>query len=295
MSRVAYVNGRYLPHAEAAVHVEDRGYQFADGIYEVVTVNEGKMVDEVGHLERLDRSLREIKMRAPMSRAALRVVMRQVIRRNKVETGIIYLQITRGVAPRDHGFPDADTRPSLVMTAKSVSIARNRAAAEAGIRLASVPDIRWARCDIKTVSLLPNCLAKQAARDAGAYEALMVDADGHVTEGSSTNAWMIDREGCLVTRQADANILNGITRLALKTLAARDGIRIVERPFSLEEAKRAREFFITSSSAFVLPVVQIDDAVIGNGKPGSIARRLREIYESYMAGDDPAAATGAIA
>ncbi len=294
MSRVAYVNGRYLPHGDAAVHIEDRGYQFADGIYEVVAVNDGKMVDEIGHLERLDRSLRELKMRAPMSRAALRVVMRQVIRRNKVETGIIYLQITRGVAPRDHAFPAAATRPSLVMTAKSVPSGRNRALAVAGIRVVSVPDIRWRRCDIKSISLLPNCLAKQTAREAGAYEALLVDADGYVIEGSSTNAWMIDGDGSLVTRQADSDILNGITRLALKVLAARDGVRIIERPFSLEEAKRARELFITSSSSLVLPIVQLDDTVIGNGKPGSIACRLREIFEAYMAGDDRAAATGAI-
>ncbi len=294
MSRVAYVNGRYLPHGDAAVHIEDRGYQFADGIYEVVAVNDGKMVDEIGHLERLDRSLRELKMRAPMSRAALRVVMRQVIRRNKVETGIIYLQITRGVAPRDHAFPAAATRPSLVMTAKSVPSGRNRALAVAGIRVVSVPDIRWRRCDIKSISLLPNCLAKQTAREAGAYEALLVDADGYVIEGSSTNAWMIDGDGSLVTRQADSDILNGITRLALKVLAARDGVRIIERPFSLEEAKRARELFITSSSSLVLPIVQLDDTVIGNGKPGSIALRLREIFEGYMAGDDRAAATGAI-
>ncbi len=294
MSRVAYVNGRYLPHGDAAVHIEDRGYQFADGIYEVVAVDDGKMVDEIGHLERLDRSLRELKMRAPMSRAALRVVMRQVIRRNKVETGIIYLQITRGVAPRDHAFPAAATRPSLVMTAKSVPSGRNRALAVAGIRVVSVPDIRWRRCDIKSISLLPNCLAKQTAREAGAYEALLVDADGYVIEGSSTNAWMIDGDGSLVTRQADSDILNGITRLALKVLAARDGVRIIERPFSLEEAKRARELFITSSSSLVLPIVQLDDTVIGNGKPGSIALRLREIFEGYMAGDDRAAATGAI-
>ena len=294
MSRVAYVNGRYLPHGDAAVHIEDRGYQFADGIYEVVPVNDGKMVDEIGHLERLDRSLGELSLRAPMSRAALRVVMRQVIRRNKVETGIIYLQITRGVAPRDHAFPAAATRPSLVMTAKSVPSGRNRALAVAGIRVVSVPDIRWRRCDIKSISLLPNCLAKQTAREAGAYEALLVDADGYVTEGSSTNAWMIDGDGSLVTRPADNDILNGITRLALKVLAARDGVRIIERPFSLEEAKRARELFITSSSSLVLPIVQLDDTVIGNGKPGSIALRLREIFEGYMAGDDRAAATGAI-
>ena len=204
------------------------------------------------------------------------------------------MQITRGVAPRDHAFPAADTRPSLVMTAKSVPIGRNRANSVAGIRVVSVPDIRWQRCDIKTISLLPNCLAKQTAREAGAYEALLVDADGYVTEGSSTNAWMIDGDGSLVTRPADNDILNGITRLALKVLAARDGVRIIERPFSLEEAKRARELFITSSSSLVLPIVQLDDTVIGNGKPGSIALRLREIFEGYMAGDDRAAATGAI-
>ena len=294
MSRVAYVNGRYLPHGAAAVHIEDRGYQFADGLYEVVTVRHGKLVDEIGHLERLDRSLAELRMRPPMSRAALRLVMRQVIRRNKVDSGIVYLQVTRGVAPRDHAFPDADTQPTLVMTAKSVSARRNQAAAEAGIRVISVPDIRWGRCDIKSISLLPNCLAKQAAREAGAYEALLVDSDGFITEGSSTNAWMIDQQGHVVTRQADDAILNGITRLALMALAEQGDIRIIERPFSLAEAKRARELFITSSSSLVLPVVQVDDAVIGNGKPGSVARRLRQIYHGYMTGDDREAAAGAI-
>ncbi len=294
MSRVAYVNGRYLAHGAAAVHIEDRGFQFADGIYEVVTVRHGKLVDEIGHLERLDRSLAELRMRPPMSRAALRLVMRQVMRRNKVDTGMIYLQITRGVAPRDHAFPNADTEPTLVMTAKSMPARRNQAAAVAGIRVISVPDIRWGRCDIKSISLLPNCLAKQAAREAGAYEALLVDSDGFITEGSSTNPWMIDQQGHVVTRQAENGILNGITRLALMALAEQGDIRMIERPFSLAEAKRARELFITSSSSLVLPVVQIDDAVIGNGKPGAVACRLREIYHAYMTGDDRDAAAGAI-
>ncbi|MCG8695540.1 MAG: D-amino-acid transaminase [Minwuiales bacterium] len=292
MGRVAYVNGRYLPHRHATVHIEDRGYQFADGIYEVVTVSGGRFVDEIGHLERLDRSLRELDMAPPMSRPAMRVIMREVVRRNKVRDGIIYLQITRGVAPRDHAFPSTPTRPALVMTAKSMSMAGGAARAAEGIKAITAPDIRWDRCDIKSVALLPNCLAKQAAREAGAYEALLVDADGMITEGSSTNAWMVDEDGNLVTRKADNHILNGITRLALNALASRDGVRIVERGFSVDEAKRARELFITSSSSFVMPVVQLDDSVIGNGKPGSVASRLREIYGAYMTGENREAAAG---
>ncbi len=293
MGRIAYVNGRYVPHAKAAVHIEDRGYQFADGVYEVVTVCGGRRIDETGHLERLDRSLGELGIARPMSRAAMRVVMREVIRRNRIRDGIVYLQVTRGVAPRDHAFPGVPPRPALVMTAKRIALAESAARAAEGVKAVTQPDIRWDRCDIKTVALLPNCLAKQAAREAGGFEAILVDGEGRITEGSSTNVWMVDHDGNLVTRQADNGILNGITRLALSALAGGEGAKIIERPFTVAEAKRARELFITSSSVFVMPVVQLDEAVIGNGKPGSTALGLRRIYDDYMAGEEANAAAGA--
>lgn len=281
MSRVAYVNGRYLPHAKATVHVEDRGYQFADGVYEVVAVSQGRLVDEERHLARLERSLGELQIALPMSRPAFSAVMRETIRRNLVEDGIVYLQVTRGVARRDHAFPAA-ARPAVVMTARRVK-AQAAALVEDGLKVITVPDIRWSRCDIKSVSLLPNCLAKEQAKRAGAFEAWQVDGQGFVTEGSSTNAWIVDRDGTLITRRVDGSILAGITRMALMELAAAEGLEVVERPFTVAQAKEAREAFLTSTTSFVLPVVQIDDAVIANGKPGSLFRKLRALYEDYMA------------
>jgi D-alanine transaminase len=242
MSRIAYVNGRYVPHADAAVHVEDRGYQFADGVYEVVLVYNGRMVDEIPHLDRLDRSLGELRIPSPMSRPALRSVMRELLRRNRIHTGLIYMQVTRGVARRDHPFPK-NAQPSLVMTAKRIALPTG-AAVENGVRVISIPDIRWERCDIKTVALLPNVLGKQQAKEAGAYEAWQVDRDGYVTEGTSTNAWIVTKDGELVTRNANQAILNGITRLTLLKLAERENLRLVERGFTIEEAKQAREAFI---------------------------------------------------
>jgi D-alanine transaminase len=283
MSRVAYVNGRYLPHADAAVHVEDRGYQFADGVYEVVAVMGDRFIDEAPHLARLDRSLNELRIAAPMSTAALKAVMREVVRRNRVRDGLIYIQMTRGVAPRDHSFPD-DARTQIVMTARRAKPASAKAL-EDGVKAISIPDIRWSRCDIKSVSLLPAVLGKQAAREAGAYEAWQIDRDGNVTEGTSTNAWIVSKEGEIITRQADHAILNGITRMTLLALAERHGLKFVERSFSLAEAKAAREAFITSSTSFVMPINQIDDAVIGNGRAGSFARALRDHYLAFAAAD----------
>ena len=282
MPRYAYVNGRYLRHDQAAVHVEDRGYQFADGVYEVVTIHGGRLVDEEPHLDRLDRSLGELRIRWPMSRRALMLVMRELIGRNRVRDGIVYLQITRGVAPRDHKFPQ-DCAPQLVMTTKAMRPQAPRLI-EDGVAVIVVPDIRWQRCDIKTVSLLANCLAKQQAVDKDAYEAWQVDADGMVTEGTSTNAWIVTKDKKLVTRNANAAILNGITRLALIRIARDQGVAFEERPFSVDEAKAAKEAFITSSTSFVLPVTRIDDQVLGNGKAGSITLRLRGHYMDHMAG-----------
>ena len=283
MSRIAYVNGRYLPHAAARVHIEDRGYQFADGVYEVIAVAGGRLVDGEPHLDRLERSLRELRTAMPMARAALAAAIAETVRRNRVVDGSVYLQLTRGVAPREHAFP-ARARTQVVMTAKR-SKPHPRAWVEDGIKVVSVPDIRWGRCDIKSVSLLPNVLAKQAAKEAGAYEAWMVREDGTVSEGSSSNAWIVTGAGELVTRAASEAILNGITRRAGISLAREEGLRLVERPFTRAEAKGAREAFVTSTSSFVMPVTQIDDAVVANGKAGSLSLALRRRYLAHLAAE----------
>jgi D-alanine transaminase len=286
MSRIAYVNGRYVPHRRARVHVEDRGFQFADAVYEVIAVRGGGLVDEVLHLQRLARSLRELRMAAPMAEGALKALLREVVRRNGVHDGILYLQISRGAAPREFAFPKR-ARPTLVITARRQRGPDPRQLEE-GVAVITIPDIRWARPDIKSVALLPNALGKQQARDAGAYEAWQVDRDGNITEGTSSNAWIVTAAGEVVTRQADTSILNGITRLGLIALLAGEGLRLVERPFSVAESKAAREAFLTSTTNFVLPVVRIDDAPIGNGYPGSVVRRLRQAYEAHVAAQEPA-------
>ncbi|MDF2368738.1 D-amino-acid transaminase [Sneathiella sp.] len=284
MSRIAYVNGQYLPHRDASVHIEDRGYQFADGVYEVVTIVGGRMIDEAGHLDRLWRSLDELSMDPPMNREPLKFVMREVIRQNGIRDGIIYLQVTRGVAPRDHPFPK-NTPSSLVMTAKRLSMEKGAKTAEEGVSVITVPDIRWTRRDIKSVSLLPNVLAKQKAKENGAYEAFQVDEDGMVTEGSSTNAWIVSKEGKIVTRPTSNSILAGITRASLIRELEKNGIELELRSFSVEELYSAREVFLTSSTSYVLPVIKVDDRVIGNGHPGLISQKLRTIYEKFMSED----------
>jgi D-alanine transaminase len=278
MARIAYVNGRYVPLAKASVSIEDRGFQFADGVYEYFAVFDGRLADAAGHIERLWRSLAELRITPPMGQAALRLVLRETIRRNRVRDGAVYVQITRGAAPRDHPFPSPAVRPSLIATAKPVDYAKADARAAEGVAVLTRPDIRWGRCDIKTVGLLPNVLAKQAAREAGAYEAWLVDEAGLVTEGASTNAWIVDEHGDLRTRDTNANILRGITRKLLIDLAEPLGIAISQRPFTVEEAKRAREAFITAASTFVMPVVQVDGVKIGDGQPGPLAKRLRALY-----------------
>ncbi len=281
MSRIAYVNGQYVIHSDASVHVEDRGYQFADGVYEVCEIRDGQLVDERRHLDRLDRSLRELRIDPPMERGPLGVVLRETVARNRVRNGLVYLQVTRGVARRDHAFPAPGTPASLVVTARSVNFAAADKGAEVGIKVITVPDNRWERVDIKTVGLLPNVLAKQAAKEAGAKEAWFVDAAGHVTEGSSTNAWIVTADGKLVTRSADSGILRGITRTVLFDLAEKEQLRIEERAFTREEAMAAREAFISSATNLVMPVVMIDGQAIGEGTPGPMTRRLRERYHAY--------------
>jgi len=281
MSRTAYVNGAYVPMNTAFVHIEDRGYQFADGVYEVVSIRRGKLIDEEAHLTRLKRSLDELRIDVPMSQAALKLIFREVIRRNRVSDALLYIQVTRGVAKRDHAFPK-NIVPSLVITCRRFDFDAVKKRSKTGIKVSSQPDNRWGRCDIKSISLLPNCLAKQAAKEAGAFEALFVDTAGHVTEGSSTNMWMVDASGMLITRPTSDNILPGITRASLMKIATELQMPIEERPFSLEEAKAAKELFLTSSTSCAMPVVELDGKAIGNGSPGTVAQRLAEAYWAFM-------------
>jgi D-alanine transaminase len=281
MSRIAYVNGRYRPHRDALVHIEDRGYQFSDGVYEVCEVSSARLVDERRHMERLQRSLAELRIRPPMTLAALSVVLHETIRRNRVRNGIVYLQITRGVARRDFAFPPAETPPSVVVTAKNLDPARNERIAADGMAVVTMPDRRWARVDIKSVSLLPNVLAKQAAREQGAYEAWLVDARGFVTEGSSSNAWIVTKDRTLVTRPADQAILRGISRTVLLDAIHAQGLKLDERPFTVAEAAAAEEAFVTSASQIVLPVVRIDGHPVGSGTPGPVATALRREFHRH--------------
>ncbi len=283
MSRIAYVNGQYREMRDASVNIEDRGYQFSDGVYEVCEIRDGRMVDLPRHLARLQRSLRELRIDMPMSLAALEVVMHEVVRRNRIGYGIVYLQITRGVARRDHAFPATPVRPAVVVTARGLNLQKNQDTAAHGIGVITVPENRWPRVDIKSVSLLPNVLAKQQAREAGAYEAWFVDRDGFVTEGSSSNAWIVTREGRVVTRSAEEGILAGITRAVLIEVLAALQITLEERPFTPEEAYGAVEAFVTASSQIVMPVVRIDGRPIGGGMPGPIASRLREEFHRFAA------------
>jgi D-alanine transaminase len=280
MARDAYVNGRYVPHAQAAVHVEDRGFQFADGVYEVVCIRNGRLIDEDGHLDRLDRCLGELRIAWPCERRVLQLIMRRLIGRNGVRNGLIYLQVTRGVAARDFRFPAA-ARPTLVMTTRRAALA---AYARAGVRVITIPDIRWKRCDLKTVGLLAQVLGKQEAAERGAFEAWQVDEDGLVTEGTSSNAWILTEGGTLVTRPASHDILNGITRQSILRIAAAEGLRFEERPFDVDEAYAAREAFVSSATSFVTPVVRIDDRTIGDGTPGALGRRLLEAYVTHAEG-----------
>lgn len=278
MPRFAYVNGRYVRHADAAVHIDDRGLVFADAVYEVCQVQQGFIVDMTRHLDRLDRSLGEIRIRPPMPRAALTGIMREVLRRNRVVNGMVYLQVTRGRAKRDHVFPSPEVRASLIVTAKALNPAVNAAKYAAGIKAVTVADNRWGRVDIKTVGLLPNVLARQQAKEAGAQEAIFVDADGYVTEGGATNLWIVDRAGKLATRPADHAILRGVTRTTLLDVAKKLGIDVEERRFSVADMLEAREVFITGATTICLPVVSIDGQTIANGHPGMTAQKIRDAF-----------------
>jgi D-alanine transaminase len=278
LSRIAYVNGRFTPKSEAMVHIEDRGYQFADAVYEVWALFDGKLADPEGHFARLQRSLSELSIDMPMSRAALTTVLKETVRRNRIREGLVYLQVSRGVARRDHAFPAPGTRPSVVITVSRVDRAATEARAAKGVGVVTATENRWGRCDIKTVGLLPNALAKQKAREAGAVEAWFVDDLGFVTEGASSNAWIVDADGTLRTRDANANILRGVTRLSLIEVAREAGLKVEERPFTPDEARAAKEAFITGAGTLVLPVTSVDGKPVGDGKAGPVAARLRRLY-----------------
>ena len=281
MSRIAYVNGQYRDMRDASVNIEDRGYQFSDGVYEVCEIRGGKVVDMPRHLTRLQRSLRELRIDMPMPLSALEIVIHETVRRNRVTYGIVYLQVTRGVARRDQAFPLTPVRPAVVITARGLNFQKNQDTAARGIGVITIPENRWPRVDIKSVSLLPNVLAKQQARENDAYEAWFVDGEGHVTEGASSNAWIVTKDGRVVTRSADSGILAGVTRAVLTNVLASLQIKLEERPFTPAEAYEAAEAFVTASSQIVMPVVRIDGRPIGSGKPGAISMRLREEFHRF--------------
>ena len=276
--RIAYVNGRYVPHSAAAVHIEDRGLQFADAIYEVVGVAGGQFLDEEEHLDRLERSVGEIGMATPMPRAPLKLVLREMTRRNHVHDGLIYLQVTRGAVRRDHAVPDRAPRPTLIVTARTLDPIATKQRRLTGVRVITRPDERWARRDIKSTALLPNILAKTAARHAGAFEAWLVDEEGFVTEGASTSAWIIDADGHVVTRDLSNAILPGVTRRVILKAAAEAQLPIVERKFTLAEALAGREAFMTAATLGATAIVAVDGRTIGDGKPGPITQRIQELY-----------------
>jgi D-alanine transaminase len=282
MSQIAYVNGRYLPAQLAAVSFEDRGFQFADGVYEVFALFNGRILDMEGHLVRLARSCRELDIPLPMASAPLQRVIAEVIRRNRVQQGTLYLQVTRGVARRDHPFPAVGTRPTLVMTARPMDMLGKARLVRTGVRVSTQPDIRWGRCDIKTIALLPNVLAKQAAKQAGAFEALFVDGET-VTEGGSTNMWMVDAAGRVITHPDNNAILPGIMRDTLMRVARAAQIPVVEQKFTRTEMGGATEAFLTSTTAPCLPIVAIDTDVVGRGTPGPVTVRLAQLMWQEIA------------
>ena len=285
MARTAYIDGQYQPVSDPAIMIEDRGYQFADGVYEVFAIRQGRLLDEELHLARLHHSLAEMDIPEPASTASLKLIMRELMRRNRVQEGILYLQVTRGVARREHIYRRR-LRPVLVMTVTATNPKTRDKVRQEGISVISVPDQRWARCDIKSISLLPNVLARQSAFNAGAGEAWQIDADGYVTEGAATNAFIVDREGCLRTHMADTGILNGIVRQVLIDLAHELDYKLKEMAFTLDEAKDAKECFSTASTLAVFPVVSIDGCVIGEGKPGPVASALAERYDALATHHD---------
>ena len=278
MSRTVYVNGEYMAEEEAKISIFDRGFLMADGVYEVTSVLDGKLIDFEGHAKRLQRSLDELGMQSPVSMDELLEIHRELVAKNGIEEGLVYLQITRGApADRDFVFPDpAETPPTIVLFTQNKPGLAESPVADRGIKVISIPDLRWHRRDIKTVQLLYPSMGKMMAKAAGADDAWLVE-DGKVTEGTSNNAYIV-KGGKIITRELSNDILHGITRAAVLRFAREAQMEVEERPFTIEEAQSADEAFITSASTFVMPVVEIDGVPLGNGKPGPVAKRLREIY-----------------
>ena len=284
MSKIAFVNGRYLYQKDAFVNIEDRGYQFADGVYEVIAVSNFNLVDIEPHLDRLERSLLELNIPWPCKRRVLNFILKVVIKRNFLKEGFLYLQITRGVAPRGHEFPSKNIKPSLIVTATKKELSSDLLYKK-GVNVVTAKENRWGRRDIKSVSLLPNVLAKQFAIDNGAFETWFVDNNSQITEGSSTNAWVVLESGELVTRHLGPEILSGITRMKVIELAKKRKFKINQRPFNVKEAIEAREAFLTSTTSLVMPVIAIDGIKVGNGKPGKISLELSALYRQHMSKD----------
>ena len=283
MTQMTYLNGAFIPHDQAFVHVEDRGFVFADGVYDFVLVHHGCLINTEAHLDRVDYSLGELEIAWPMPRAALLEVLREAVERNDLRDGYVYIQITRGVAPRFHPFPSPDTKPTIVVIAREMAYPTIEEA-RAGWRVITTPDQRWKRCDIKSIALLPNILAREKAVRAGADEAWLVDEDGNITEGVACNAWIVNGANELVTRQLDSAILSGITRKMLRGVIAEAGVTLLERPFSVAEAKAAREAFLTNSPFLIKPVTQIDEVVIGDGSAGPLTLKLIDAYRAFVEG-----------
>ncbi len=281
MSRIAYVDGRYVPHRHAQVHIEDRGYQFADGVYEVILLLGGRPIDADLHLARLARSLGALRIAAPVGQAALLHIIDQLVRRNRLRDGLVYLQVSRGVARRDHAFPKGDVKPVLVLTARRIP--PFPASLDGWTATAiTAPDERWARRDIKSISLLPNILARQAAREAGATEAILYTPDGMVTEGAATNIWIVDRDGVLRTHPLDHAILPGCTRAALLRLLESSNIAHQERAFSLDELRSAREVLLSSATSYVKPILAVDGVAVGEGRVGPVAQLLFDLFAAHV-------------
>ena len=278
MTRTVFLNGDYLPADEARISIFDRAVTFADAIYEVAGVLDGKLIDFEHHMQRYFSSLAKLDIESPLDQQQILEVFRQLVQRNQIDEGLVYMQVTRGVAERDFVWPE-DIKPNLFMFTQPKASVENEAA-KTGIILASTPDIRWARRDIKSVNLMAQVLAKKAAHEAGAYEALMIDTDGYVTECGSSSFFIV-KDDLILTRPLNNDILPGVTRRAVVALCNTHGLRLVETRFTLDEAKEADEALISGASTYILPVVKIDDQAIGNGTPGELSLRLREIYIDY--------------
>ncbi len=281
MNRISYVNGSYIEHDKATVSIDDRGYQFADGVYEVAFVKKGVFLDWQEHCQRLQRSLDGLQIKYKVSEKELEKITRKLMKENGLADAVMYLQITRGVAKRDHRFPNPAPVPSVVMTVSKPSLPTDEQYTK-GVDVITYPDIRWKRRDYKTISLLPNVIARQKAEDEGVMEAVFVEDNGVITEGSSTNFFIIDDKGNIKTHPANESILGGVTRNGVIKAAKGGKLKVVEKAFFLDDAMNAKEAFITSTTKHVLPVVKIDGKKIGNGKPGVITKQLIDLYKCYI-------------